>query len=220
MSDVMLIAILGIAGTLLGAIAGAAITGFISYRNTNLQINARKAELKEQLEHQRSEARRRWLVEDRKQYLVPLRETVNKWVVELTRMIDQINNVGRVIKRPKVYPLLYKEDSVEPQRQTLEAIQGRMKDLKETLEGLYGLYDEELSLYINTVLSMELDVSINSYPILNYQMQTWFTKSGKSATELLDDALQKNRKASLDLRKQLQQVNKRIEELLIGDETK
>jgi hypothetical protein len=219
MSDVMLIAILGILGTLLGAAVGAAITGYISYRNTKLQISARAVELKEQLQHQQREARRSLRAEDRKRYLVPLRETTSKWVVELTRMIDQINDIGEAIKSSKEYPFLHKNASVESQGQTLEAIQGRMKDLKQKLEDKYGqVYDEELGLYIDTVLLKELEVSVNSFPILHHQIQMWLAKPEEAITKSLDNALEKNRKASLELRNELQQVNKRIEELLIGDE--
>src|SRR4030067_3558218 len=102
-------AVIGVAGAIVGAI----ITGVISYFNNRQQINARKAELKEQLEHQQREARRSLRAEDRKRYLVPLRETTSKWAAELTRMIEQTDSIGRVIKRPKVYGFLNKKDSVE-----------------------------------------------------------------------------------------------------------
>jgi hypothetical protein len=217
-SDMVLGAVIGV----VGAIVGAIIIGVISYFNNRQQINARKAELKEQLEHQQHEARRSLRAEDRKQYLVPLRETTTKWVVELTRMIEQTNSIGRVIKRPKVYGFLGKKDSVEPQKQALEAIQGRMKKLEETLEDLHGqVHDEELSQYIDTLLLRKLQVHNNSFPILHSEILTWLkTEPGKSSTESLDDALQKNRRASLELRKQLRKVNKRIEDLLVDDETK
>jgi hypothetical protein len=222
MSDVMLIAILGIIGTLLGAVAGAAITGYISYRNTKLQITARSAELKEQLEHHQREARRSLRAEDRKRYLVPLRETATKWVVELTRMIEQTDSIGRTIKRPKLYPFMGsgKKESVEPQKQTLEVIQRRMEASKKKLEDLLGqVNDEELILSIDEVLLKESDVRHNSFPILNYQIGMWLGTPKEDIAESLNNALRENRKASIELRRQLQKVNKRIEELLLGDET-
>jgi len=220
MSDIILVAILGIVGTVVGTAVGAIVTGYLSYHNTRLQITARSAELKEQLQHQQREARRSLRAEDRKRYLVPLRETTSKWAAELTRMIDQTSSIGRAIKFSKEYPFLHKKDPIEPQMQTLEAIQGRMKDSKEILEHLHGqVYDEELSLRIDEVLSKELEVRNNSFPILHHELQMWLANPKKGIIKSLDDALQKNRKASLELRKELQEINKRIEELLLGDET-
>jgi uncharacterized membrane protein len=216
----MLIAILGIAGTLVGAIAGAAITGFISYRNTNLQINARKTELKEQLEHQQREARRSLRAEDRKRYLVPLRETTSRWAAELTRMIEQTDNIGRAIERSEKYPFVFKRDSIEPQKKVLEEIQGRMSSLKQNVEALCGqVYNEELSLDIDMVLLKESEVRNNSFPVLHSEIEKQLASHKKGIIQSLGDSLQKNRKASLELREELQKVNKRIEELLIGDET-
>jgi hypothetical protein len=220
MSDVIVVAILGITGTVIGTAVGAIVTGYLSYRNTKLQITARSTELKEQLQHQQREARRNLLSEDRKQYLVPLRETTSKWAAELTRLIDQTDSIGRDMKMSEQWPNIYKRSSIDLRIKALEETEDRMKDSKQKLEDLCGqVYDEKLSLCIDEVLFKEGEVHHNSFPILHREIHYWRVNPKEGILKSLDVALQKNRKASLELREELQKVNKRIEELLIGDET-
>lgn len=84
MSDIIIGSIIALVGVLVGS----AITGYISYRNTKLTLR-----------QQEKESRRNRLLEIRKCYLVPLRETVSKWVVELTRMIQRIESIACDLQR-------------------------------------------------------------------------------------------------------------------------
>jgi hypothetical protein len=58
-------------------IIGAAISGAITYKITSRQVQARLDELRQQLQHDREEARRGRLIEARKTYLVPLRTEIS-----------------------------------------------------------------------------------------------------------------------------------------------
>lgn len=102
-SDILLGAV--ISG--LSLFIGSAIGAFISYKTTKAQIETRLVELQQELGHREREARRGRLIEARKNYLVPLRETVSKWAVELTRMIDQVDSVGRLLKMHEQYAFLH-----------------------------------------------------------------------------------------------------------------
>lgn len=224
MPDIICVAIISIVGTLIAAGIGAFISGYSAYRNTKSQINARSAELKEQLEHQHREERRKWLVETRKEYLVPLRKTVGEWAADLTQLIDQIERLGMIRRRSKEYPFTrISEQERESIKQTLESLQARMKTLegsKGKLEALRGqVNDEELNVDIDWILLEELEISNISFPILHFETQSWLRNPKEDIIKSLDDALQKIKTASADLRTKLQKVNRRIEELLVGDET-
>jgi len=210
-SDILLGAI--ISG--LSLLFGYAIASYISYKTAKAQRETRLKELQQQLEHQKTEARRGRLVETRKTYLLPLRETVSKWVTELTRMIDQVDSLGRALRRTQEYPSSYLTDN--SQKQVIDKIKDRMNTLKEDLEVLRGqVSDNKLSDAIDEVLFKELDVSIDSSPILDSTWYGW--RSGKKDVKVVDDALNAIRIISVELRDHLQEVNKRIEELLIGEE--
>jgi type VI protein secretion system component VasK len=58
-------------------IFGAAISGWITYRTTNRQVQARLDELREQLQQDRKEARKGRLIEARKDNLHLLREVLS-----------------------------------------------------------------------------------------------------------------------------------------------
>lgn len=93
-----------------------------------------------------------------------------------------------------------------------------MKALKEELETLRGqASDAKLIALIDTVLFKETTVSIDSWPIVHSAFDRWLTDKEKDIKSL-DDALDNIRNASIELRENLQGVNRRIEELLAGDE--
>ena len=212
MSDLLLGAIIGAGRALIGSIIGA----MISYRTNKAQINARTIEQQQLLKHQELEARRSRLIETRKSYLIPLRETASKWVVELTRMIDQTDSLGKALKMHEQYPFLYPKPE-SSQKQAIEEIEARMKALKEELEVLRGqVSDTKLNDAVDNVLFRELDVSVSSWPILHSTWDEW--KSGKKDVNSVDGALDEIRTTSVELRDHLQLVNKRVEELLSGNE--
>jgi len=84
MSDIAVGALIGLGGTLLGAI----ITGIISYVIAKQQINARRYEIKEQLAYQSEEARINRLIDARKEPLRQLRQTISDY----TECSHQVTN--------------------------------------------------------------------------------------------------------------------------------
>lgn len=213
MTDITWAAIIGVAGTLLGSLAG----GLISYCIAKKQSEIRLKELHKQIEHQERESRRDRLIEIRKPYLLPLRETVSKWVIELTHLVDQINVFGESLKSHEQYPFLYQKP--EPQEEKLKEIENKMKDLEEQIEFWQGqISDSELNDFIVGVLFQEAMISINSWPIIYSTLEE--RKSGKKDVKLIEEALDKIKVTSFKLQSSLQRVSNRIEELLIGDEGK
>lgn len=212
MSDFLLGAIISGVSILLGS----AIGSYISYKTAKNQSETRLAELQQQLEHQKTEARRNRLVETRKNYLNPLRETVGKWVTELTRLIDQVDSLGRALKRSEEYPFLHPKPD-DSQKKIIDETGARMNTLKKELEDLRGqVSDNKLGETIDNVLFKELEVSIDSWPILHSAWDKWAIE--KKDVQAIDNALNAISTTSAELRDYLQKVNKRIEELLVGEE--
>lgn len=212
MSDVLLGAIISGISLLLGYAIGA----YISYKTAKNQSETRLAELQQQLEHQKTEARRNRLVEIRKNYLIPLIETVSKWVTELTRLTEQVDSLGRALKSSEEQPFLHPKPD-DSQKQIIDKTKARMNTLKEELEVLRGqVSDNKLGEAIDDVLFKELDVSIDSWPILHYNWEKWMIE--KKDIQAIDNALNAISTTSVELRGYLQKVNKRIEELLVGEE--
>ncbi len=88
---------------------------------------------------------------------------------------------------------------------------------KEGLEVLRGqVSDTKLNDAIDNVLFQELDISVSNWPILCSTWDEW--ESGKKDVNSMSSALEQIRDTSVELRWHLQLVNKRIEELLSGEE--
>jgi len=74
MSDTVIIAFLGIAGTALSGIIAAVVTGLFNRSTLQKQLDSQIGSLREELGQRNEEARRARLSDTRKTYLIPLRE--------------------------------------------------------------------------------------------------------------------------------------------------
>lgn len=213
MSEISWAAIIGASGALIGS----GITGCISYFIARLQSGARNVELEQQLKHQEREARRSRLIETRSRYLIPLREIVSKWVIELNHFINEVEKLGVEIGNQKQYSYSSREDGKLRGQALLNEIGSKMEALRGELEIALGqVTDKKLSDVINELLFKEISVRLDSWPILSHEMNLWMKRGTSIAS--INKALDDIRVASWQLQDHLQQVNKRIEELLIGDE--
>jgi hypothetical protein len=213
MSEITWAAIIGASGALIGS----GIAGLISYFISRLQTDARNNELERQLKHQEGESRRSRLIETRSRYLIPLREIVSKWVIELHHFINEVEKLGVEIGNQKQYSYSSREDGKLRGQALLNEIRSKMEALRGELEIALGqVTDKKLSDVINELLFKEISVRLDSWPILSHEMNLWMKRGTSIAS--INKALDNIRVASWQLQDHLQQVNKRIEELLIGDE--
>jgi len=213
MSDVVLIAII----TALSTLIASGIGGYFIYIATRSQTRARNVELEQQLKHQEREARRSRLIETRRRYLIPLREVVSKWVIELHHFINEVEKLGVEIGNQKQYSYSSREGGKLRGQALLNEIRSKMEALRGELEIALGqVTDKKLSNVINELLFKEISVRLDSWPILSYEMNLWMKRGTSIAS--INKALDDIKVASRKLQDHLQQVNKRIEELLIGDE--
>ncbi len=217
MSDIFWGAIIGVAGTLVGVIA----TGIITYINQKKEREARLKELTIQIKHQENELRRNRLIEERKPYLPKLKEAVIDWKTQLTEFISKIDSIGhaRIEYNKKSFLAHYFErSSFKKYDEELEKIKLKMDMLKQNVEKLRGhTCDVKLGELVDNVLFKETEVSVVSWPILHLLFEG--NISFKKFIDEIQEALGNIRKTTFNLRKDLQLVSKRIEELSIGDES-
>lgn len=208
MSEITWATLIGVAGALIAS----AITGCISYFISRVQTNARNAELEKQLNHQEREARRNRLIATRERYLIPLREIVSKWVVALSHMANEAERFARDIKaQHRPYPFIGYKVSRESHKDTLKEIENQIENLMGDLAiARAQAYDDKLNAAIDKVFHQYLRVSIESIAMQAYQ--------SKLKDKTIDETLETLKTASLELRGDVQQISRRIEELLVGDE--
>ena len=212
MQDIIWAAIIGICGALIGS----GVTGYVSYRMSKLQMEGRNAELEQQLKHQEREARRSRLIETRRNYLNSLREITSKWVIELTRMIDETEILAQRTRTSAQYPFL-RTSPDESNAKELQGIDVRLEELRERLEVMRGqVADRKLGDAVDEVLRKQVSVLWDRVPIAAHE---WMQPTERSKhIEKIEEALADIRTVSSALQDDLQLVNKRIEELLVGDE--
>ena len=201
MSDIVWVALFGVAGTVLVAI----VSGYITYRVTKSQSNTRSDELRLQLAYQEQEAQRDRLVEARKGYLIPIREVMSEWmqgsnavVMAIARV--QAAKVGDNSKR-------YKEE-VENFNLTSERIQQSSSKL-ETLRG--QISDRTLQEEIGTAQKAQEALSPAILKL------TRLFNDATASTKLIETALVEFNSIRDQLRAKLIDVNKRVEELMTGE---
>ncbi len=203
MPDIVLGALIGVVSAALGAV----ITGIINHRNAKLQINARRDELNQQLSHQEREAQRNSLIEARKDLLLPLRNAISEWV----ECSHQVTNMTVRFKNA------LKEDKASPSRQ-LETkefweVMERGKRLSSQLRILHGqISDDMLDKRIEALRKTQYEVDLERMPLLRF-----VNNPGSADIDTLEAALQKDESVRKKVWNQVVQVNKRIEELLIGE---
>lgn len=212
MQDIIWAAIIGICGALIGS----GVTGYVSYRISKLQMEGRNAELEQQLKHQEREARRSRLIETRSNYLNSLREITSKWVIELTRMIDETEILAQRTRTSAQNPFL-RTSPDESNAKELQGIEVRLEELREQIEVMRGqVADRKLGDAIDEVLRKQVSVLWDRVSIAAHE---WVRPTeGSKHIEKIEEALADIRTVSSALQDDLQLVNKRIEELLVGDE--
>lgn len=204
MPDIVLGALIGIGGGIVGAIIGA----LSSYIITNRQINARRDEFNQQLSHQDKKAQREWLIQDRKEYLSPLRHTLSEWV-ECSH--QQTNMTVRL----KTALGEYDEGSAERKAeiQKFLKVTERITNLTSRLAILSGLIsDGMLDKLIDVVKAIQLEVATQRMPMLRF-----YQNPSEANADTIESVMQKDELLLKKVRSQVLKVNKRIEELLSGE---
>lgn len=203
MLDIVLGAILGIAG----AAVGSGITAFFSYKSTKLQVGANYTNLQLQLEGQAKEARQARLIEARKVYLLPLSQAISNWAE------SAIQESNMIVRREESK----RKDEFDPENSALELKEAMDKSQNCTSQVtlLRGrVSDKTLDKLIENVVTVTNEVTIARMPILRLLNNA----EGIDTGTLIKASEEERRLVGL-LHDHLLQVNKRIEELLSGDES-
>ena len=198
MPDIVLGALIGVISAIVGWI--------ISYRTSRMQINARRDELNQQLSYQEREAQRNRLIESRKDYLLRLRNTVSEWVEYSHREINMIVRLDAAIKSG---------DTSKKQSEIREfnEVSEQGKQVSSKFDMLRGqVSDNTLDSLIEAVRETQYEVNTARMPLIRF-----FNNPGSADTNTIESAIQEDESLHKEVRKQLLQVNKRIEELLSGE---
>ncbi|MBA7599416.1 hypothetical protein ES703_06449 [subsurface metagenome] len=199
-------------GALIGgafAVIGSVITALITYCITKRQIKGNLEQLSLKLEQDTGEKRRDRLVEARKTYLIPLRDIISRWSVELTKLpglsialnklVQSSSNVSS-ITGSRIF-----KDSMEFNKKMLsmaqqhEVLIGQISDKK-----LHNLITEAIKIQGEALVRRtEIHESIE------------IDKDFKSLAE----AINASNKILTNVQFKLIDINNRIEELLCGNES-
>ena len=202
MSETFWIALVGITGTAVVAI----INAWLHSRTTKLQLSATGDEHREQLNHQRDEARRGRIIEVRKSYLMPLRELLHSiWATQSSyhAAADQLSFSPEQTMSTEIWENFLKW-------------QTSMIDLtKQVVSYTAQLSDSTLNNSINVYFEEESDRAAQLAPLVR-DSQSLVGDELASNTRQLKEMLEKSRKAR---ETQLLQINQRIEKLLAGEPT-
>lgn len=204
MSDIVLGALIGISGAIVGAI----IAALSSYIITRLQINARREELNQQLSYQEREAQRARLIESRKDLLHRLRNTISEWVDCSNRQINMIVRLEKAFKE-------YDDASAARQLEIHEfnEVSERGKQVASQFEILRRqVSDNKLSELIEAVTETQYEVNTARQPLIRF-----FNNPSGVDANTIESALHKDESLRNEVSKKVLQVNKRIEELLSGE---
>lgn len=202
MSDIVQGALIGIVGAIVGAIIAAVSSCIV----TKLQINARREELSQQLNHQEREALIYRHIEARKDHIFQLRKTISEYV----------ENSHQVTNMNVRFKVAYESgDAREKQREFKEYfnVLERGKQLASQLEILRGtLSDDKLDDLIKALLERQFEINVARMPLIEF-----FNNPKGADSNTIERATQKEESLRNAQRKELIKINKRIEELLIGE---
>ena len=201
MPDVAIGALIGLGGSIIVAV--------VSYGMARLQVNARHAEFIENLKHQREESKATRLIESRKGYLIPLREIISRW---MTTAHNGISAVGRVqaIEREKPVRVLERNQEIEYLNKVLE----EGFEISSELEILRG---QSSDLILDGLIS-EVQKSQKEQGIRMLSLTRLFNESKDVSMNVLEKAAKENEDILKQLRAKLIETNKRIEQLLVGEQ--
>jgi len=203
MHDIVLGGILAIAS----AAVGSGITAFFLYKSARLQLGANRADLELRLESQAKEARRTRLVEARKGYLLPLSEAISKWVESTIQETNM--SVRREESRRK--------GELDPENSARALFKAMEKagDLASQVSYMRGqISDRTLDRLIEHAAKITIKINAARMPILRL-----LNNAEGIDTDTLVEASEEERGLVMLLHGYLLRANKRIEELLSGDES-
>lgn len=203
MSDIILGALIGVGGAALGSI----ITGIIAYYRSKQQISARSQELSQQLAYNEQQARINRQIKLRERSLIPLKEAVSKWLVAQNK--EQV----MIVRMETAYNK--KSDSKEIAQEIKLWEESGKNNLQVTseLEALQGqLSDSTLNQMIEIAKESCWEASQEGIRLLFI-----ISNPKDSDTNLMLRTIKEYRSHLNKLRGYLFTVNKRIDDLLIGE---
>ncbi len=202
MSDIVFGALIGVGAAALGSI----ITGIINYKNSTLQISARRDELNQQLSHQEREAKISRLIEARKEHLFRLRNILSKWV-ECSN--QQVNMDVRLDKAIKSGDSFRQQLNISEYNETSEL----GKELTSQLNILRReLSDNIVDDLIKAIFEKQSEIDIARMPIVRF-----FNNPEGADSSTIESVMREEELLFEAQRKKLIEINKRIEELLNGE---
>jgi hypothetical protein len=208
--DIVLGALIGIGGGIVGAIIGA----LSSYIVTRKQINAHRDELNQQLDYQDKKTQKEWFIQDRKSYLSPLRKPLSEWVI---CSHQQTNMNVRLRNDFEKYEKGSKERLAEINE--FHDAHERVKNLSSQVAILRGqISDGKLDKLISDLMSTQIEVDNQRMPLIRIfnKSDSANTANIEKAIATIEKAIEKDEQLLEKVRNRLLKVNKRIEELLSG----
>ncbi|MFC1939687.1 hypothetical protein ACFLXO_03250 [Chloroflexota bacterium] len=191
------------------ALVGSVIVALIAHYNTKLQIKGSLDQLSLKLEQDTGEKYRDRLVEARKTYLIPLRDIISRWSVELTKLPGLATALNRLalssadissVTESQIY-----KDSIEFNR--------RMTSMAQQHEVFLGqISDKKLLNMIIKATETQGEAIVRRTEI---HESVVIDKDFKS----LGNAINESNKILLNVQLKLIDINKRIEELLCGNDS-
>jgi hypothetical protein len=205
MSEIAQGALIGIIGTIVGAL----ITGIISYKIAKQQINASRKALSQQLKHKEQEALIDNLIKAREKVLIPLRDALGSSLALANNALILMVQMGEANK---------KSDKAEL-RKAIQRWEEASRKSSEANTELYKLRsqisDSQLDQMIDdvTVSKEQEDINIIELVAHAHEPESWDINTMRG----INNELNVIRKRIFD---RLLPVNKRIEELLSGEPSK
>ncbi|MDA0735098.1 MAG: hypothetical protein BZY73_05205 [SAR202 cluster bacterium Casp-Chloro-G3] len=207
MPDAMLVALVGIIVAAVSGSLGAGITGYITYKTTNRQVQARLNEVNQQFRQQSEEGRRSRLIEARKSYLFPLRSGISdcygagSTLLSNTRLIQALKGGGLPTDSMQLRDVNAQIDAAGKtftnSNQVIGPLIGQIADPK--LLELVSSYYWNLGALTNQITMMLITVQ---------------TGAGADNLESLIVEIDESIRRTIP---EMLAVNRRIEELLSGD---
>ncbi|MBA7605765.1 hypothetical protein ES703_12900 [subsurface metagenome] len=203
MSDIVLGALIALGSAILVTI----ITGIINYKNSTLQINAHHDELRQQHTYDEQQARIDRLIKLREGVLLPLREVVSRW-------IEASNKSHLMAVRLKTaHERKYSPEEIASEDKLWRESGDKAEQITSELAVLQGkLSDSTLIQMIETAIEAYWETSQEAI-----KLQFILSNPKDSNTNSLLSVIKEYRSILNKLRGYLLTVNKRIDDLLIGE---
>ncbi len=191
------------------AVIGSVVTAFITHYNTKCQIKGNLQQLSLELEQDTGEKCRDRLVEARKTYLMPLRDLISRWSVELTKLPGLATALNRLVLSSSdissvTDSQIYK-DSIEFNK--------RMTSMAQQHEVFLGQISDK------KLLNMIIEATKTQGEALVRRTEIHESVVIDKDFKSLGNAIDESNKILMNVQLKLIDINKRIEELLCGDDS-